>query len=256
MKKRITSGPPIQLPESMKKISKSLSEHEKKPPILKICCAGVDPSGPCKTLAKLKSINGKEDSLCASEVKQGGPIKVLSEMYESILIGLGVPENLVMRYSRVESRTWDGVAHVHLRGVSDPTGKLPAGHIYITGICKELRNRLDKYDILLTRPPVLKTSQTMMIKVITKKPPNMSEDDYQFLESLAFGTVVFAFPSKGMLPIPEVIDGDLDGDRFFGMYRYTRRLPSYKYSAFLYENLITIIPLVFTASKCVGMKKY
>jgi len=50
-----------------------------------------------------------------------------------------------------------------------------------------------------------------MIKVVTKKPASMRDEDYSWLNLLPFGAVIFGFTESGYKPIPELIaNGDFD----------------------------------------------
>jgi hypothetical protein len=211
MRKRIITGAKVELPGSMKKVGPSKSAKKLEPLIL-INNAGLDPSTAARSIARLKCVDVNGDG--GPKGKTNVP-KRLTDMVERLWIGLGVPKDTVTKYAK-DSREWKYLNHAYVRGVADPTGKLPPGQIYITGFKnKETLSRLDRQQVFMTRLPAMKCNIAHMMKVITKKPYGMSDSDYTWLESLPFGAVIFGFPNKGMLPIPETIEGDLDGDRFF-----------------------------------------
>ena len=115
-----------------------------------------------------------------------------------------------------EAGYWINVNHAYVRGIADPTGKIPPGHVYVTGIKnQDTRDLIEKNQIFMTRIPSMKCSQATMMRVIIKKPKGMTDSEFEWLEELPFGAIIFGFPSEGKLPIPEVIGGDLDGDRYF-----------------------------------------
>jgi len=142
--------------------------------------------------------------------------KKLTDMIERLWIGLGVPKGIARNYIN-RSIHWGNVNHAYVRGIADPTGKLPPGHAYVTGIKnQDSRDFIEKNQIFMTRiPSAVKCSQATMLKVITKKPDGMTDSEFEWLENLPMGAIIFAFPSEGKLPIPETISGDLDGDRYF-----------------------------------------
>ena len=60
------------------------------------------------------------------------PQKKLSEMYQRILIGYGIPKSMCDDYVK-RSQKIDGLKHMHLLGVADPTACIPYGHVFIPG---------------------------------------------------------------------------------------------------------------------------
>lgn len=214
MRKRITSGAKIQLPSSMKKVGPSKATN-KMQPILLVCNAGIDPS---KTNARMKQLpwidpNGKD--IKDKPNGNDGP-KKLKDMVQNLLIGLGISKDMVEKYI-TDARKWSRVNHANLRGVADPTGKIPPDCVYMTGLKNQsTREFIEKHDLFVTRYPVVKCEHSKMVKVMTKRPEGMSQSDYEWLESLPFGNLIFGFPSEGMRPLSEVLDGDMDGDRFLG----------------------------------------
>jgi hypothetical protein len=58
--------------------------------------------------------------------------KDLSDMYQRVFIGLGLPPWKCAEYVR-RSRKNDGKMHANLTGVADPTGCIPRGEVFIPG---------------------------------------------------------------------------------------------------------------------------
>ena len=55
-----------------------------------------------------------------------------------------------------------------------------------------------------------------MLPLVTTRPATMTEQDWEWLNNLPFGAVLFANPTPGMKSLPpSVADGDLDGDLYF-----------------------------------------
>jgi hypothetical protein len=50
---------------------------------------------------------------------------------------------------------------------------------------------------------------------VTSKPDHMSDVDWDWLNELSFGCIIFSNPRKGMMSMPErIAGGDLDGDLY------------------------------------------
>jgi RNA dependent RNA polymerase. len=213
MRKRIASGARLQLPSSMKKVPASTSEIISENGCLLVTQAGVDPSPANVNTGKLPtiSVNGEllPDSFCPKE---------LSKMLLRLFKTLKVPENIVREYAKLSTRRKGEkriplTNHSFLRGVADPTGKIPPNTVYLTGIQNTIA--LNEF-IFITRSPCMKADDGRLVKVLREKPESMSVADFDWLNSLSFGVVIFGFPKEGFMPIPEQIaDGDLDGDRYF-----------------------------------------
>ena len=56
----------------------------------------------------------------------------LSNMYQRILIGYGIPKTICDNYVK-RSQNIDRRKHVHLLGVADPTACIPYGQVFIPG---------------------------------------------------------------------------------------------------------------------------
>ena len=139
--------------------------------------------------------------------------KSLGKMITRLLHGLKVPKEVVKTYEETVKRNKLFLKHAYVRGVADPTSKLPPGQVFLTGV-KNYNTLGEK--IFVTRSPCIKSTDGKMIPVITQKPDGMSEEEFDWLQSLAFGAIIFAFPREGCKPLPELIaNGDLDGDRYF-----------------------------------------
>jgi RNA dependent RNA polymerase len=51
---------------------------------------------------------------------------------------------------------------------------------------------------------------------VSTKPDTLSNDDWDYLMRSPFGSIIFATPKVGIMPIPDInANGDLDGDLFF-----------------------------------------
>uniref|UniRef100_A0A7S3PZY2 RNA-dependent RNA polymerase n=1 Tax=Chaetoceros debilis TaxID=122233 RepID=A0A7S3PZY2_9STRA len=204
-KKLLKGRAKIQLPVSMLKVKASRTEGSDPNAYLIICKAGLDPSDYCRDFAKMDCIDPDPLIQPAPSFKA----KDLSDDLQRLFKSLGVNPSVVTEYARNRRAP----NHACLRGVADPTSKIPPGSVFLTGFKNE---KTLKDSIFITRNPCIKTSDGCLLKVVTAKPIDMSDEDYEWLKTLAFGNVIFGFPTKGKKPIPEMIaNGDLDGDRYF-----------------------------------------
>ena len=210
MKKRITSGPKILLPDSMKKIPASKKDGRSENACLLVTAAGVDPSTTNLHMGHLPSIDPPTGKLPPKSFCH----KELSTMLLRLLRSLSVPNDLAQTYSKkTRGKKHEFISHTFLRGVADPTGKIPPNFLFITGM---RNNDLLGDSIFITRSPVIKASDGHMVQVLRRRPESMTEDEYEWLQKLPFGAVIFGFPGEGMLSMPErIANGDLDGDRYF-----------------------------------------
>lgn len=107
----------------------------------------------------------------------------------------------------------NGQKHAFLIGVADPTDSIPEGHVFLTGMtCQDSDRIPDK--VFLTRFPCTEASDGMVVEVCDER--HFLSEDYQFLCSLPFGTVVFPL-GKPSLP-SKINSSDLDGDLFFAIW--------------------------------------
>jgi hypothetical protein len=105
-----------------------------------------------------------------------------------------------------------GVRHAGLVGLADFTGAIPPGHILLIGMgtTKGIAGK-----VFITRYPCTDAEDGRVLKVVQSKPPKMSDMDFDFLNALHFGGVVFGDPLPGHVPLPSLIaGGDLDGDLY------------------------------------------
>lgn len=140
-------------------------------------------------------------------------IKPLSPMIIRQMKLEGIPESVVDEYAR-ESKVRRRLHHAWLVGVADPTHSIPPGHVYCPGLSKS-SNSVSTH-LWITRCPCLQPGDARCLPTVcTKRPDGMSLADWEWLESLPFGAIIFA-DSYDSMPLPETIaGGDLDGDLYF-----------------------------------------
>ncbi len=203
--KKQNISPPVQFVDSMKKVGASKYPDHQDKAFLVVCAAGIDPSKNNSTIAR--SLSKSRYEIPKSFVR-----KELSKMITRLLLGMNVPHSILVDYEKRRKKENKYFADTFLRGVIDPTDKLPPGHVFVTGVKDADMND----EILVTRSPCLKFDHMKVLKVVKKKPEAMTEETFNWLQSLPFGVLIFAFPSQGMKPIPQnIAGGDLDGDRYF-----------------------------------------
>ena len=209
----------IQLPDSMRKVGPSKSKeimHEKKDSnwvVMLVTQQGVHPSQTNRIFGQ--HLNqpevGKSDRQSRNFEYRN---KMLSPMIKDVVVGLGIARDTVESYAKAAKESRDQLKHAWLVGVADPTDSIPEGHIFITGMGFEKGKHSS---IFITRAPCIEADDGRLLPVVTTKPRSMSKKDWEWLNELAFGVVIFGFPqSKKTTPLPETIAaGDLDGDLYF-----------------------------------------
>jgi len=136
----------------------------------------------------------------------------LSDMFTRLWEALGVPSVDIFKYKDRVKKYPASIAHAWLVGVTDPTGCLPAGHIFVTGTVGTAV--LDSPELFITRSPAIKASDGCMLPVLSQRPAAMSPDEWDWLVQLPFGAVLFSTAGVGAPLASTVADGDLDGDLY------------------------------------------
>ncbi|KAL3827116.1 hypothetical protein ACHAXA_002351 [Cyclostephanos tholiformis] len=232
MRKNII-GEPIQLNTSLRKVAPSRSKDASDDGYIVIknvfpssdnfiigrkFLSSQDPNK--KRLKPITELKGFKKSLTTAKSCK------ISSMHVRLLTGLGVAALSLEQYSRNYKKDPEKLCHTHLVGMADPTNKLPPNSVFITGMTGSIPDEL-----FITRSPCLEATDGRVIKVVRTKPDGMENDDWNFLQSLTFGAVIFGDPKQGDRSLPELIaDGDLDGDLYFVCWDETvvsqiRRIP-------------------------------
>lgn len=142
----------------------------------------------------------------------------LSEMIARQWMGLGVPRAAIDDYKRLPKGQ---IKHCWPVGAADPTGGLPAGHIFVTGLVgtpalEALRASRPQQpvELFITRSPCVKPTDGRMLPLVAERPPPMPRATWEWLVGLPFGAVLFSTAGQGV-PLPSTVaDGDLDGDLY------------------------------------------
>jgi hypothetical protein len=121
-----------------------------------------------------------------------------------------VPNELCREYTK-KSKTRKRLAHAYVGGFADPTDAIPSGSVFVTG-----SKHLAQVTLFVTRSPCIHPSDGRMLPNLTTKPVAMSTKDWEWLNELPFGAIIFSGAEEGMKPLPTFIaNGDLDGDLYF-----------------------------------------
>jgi hypothetical protein len=208
-RKRILSGPPVELPPSMQKVPASPIPDAFGDAIFVVCQAGVHPSPDSANEyigRKLDpSRKAPPEKSFTTEIK-----KPLSDMVLELWESVGVPDRTIQKYKR-ESVKLERRNHAWVAGVADPTGSLPPDHILIPGM-----GNSQPAQLFVTRSPCLQHENARLLKTVNRKPAAMSQEHWHELESLPFGTIIFSNPREGCMSMSErIARGDLDGDLYF-----------------------------------------
>lgn len=209
IRKRIPVGePPIQLTPSMRKVGPSRYSENDIRAFLLVTNQGKHPSVNNDALGKL--LNPLLDNPPPSWKQNGFAER--SQMLPLLLRTLGVPAIVMERYQReYYSQTRCRIHHTFMPGYADPTGAIPHGHVFVTG-SKPFQENL----LFVTRSPCIFPSDGRLLPNLVTKPNAMVIDDWNWLNSLPFGALIFADATPGMKPLPaHIANGDLDGDLYF-----------------------------------------
>ncbi|KAL7543918.1 hypothetical protein ACHAXR_013297 [Thalassiosira sp. AJA248-18] len=147
--------------------------------------------------------------------------KELSKMHKRMLIGYGINIKDVDSYV-TSSTNHVNLRHAHLKGLADPTLKLPEDKVFISGYTSNQSNERVIFgscfkQVYVSRSPAVAPEDAKILSVVGEKTDDMSEDDWDQLCSYDWGTIVFGAPrTSSSVPLPNIIaDGDLDGDDYF-----------------------------------------
>ena len=86
----------------------------------------------------------------------------------------------------------------HIKGVIDPTGKIPENKVFISGYvphngCREPFGKAHK-TVYLSRSPCLEPGDAKLVDVLGSKAKGMTSSDWSMLCGYEFGTLVFPRP--------------------------------------------------------------
>lgn len=238
----------IQLPSSMQKVKQSVysTGQDEKADIL-VCKDGVIPSARSQSMGKLLLCSKGEtrvssppkmaDPFCSSSAQNDQqPHEVLrakmSESFHFSLAGIHkrklqsmfiftisekVPRSVLEEYESdcIHGKTRHGkvggIQHMCLRGLTDPTTKVPYGKVFLTGVIG-----VDFPDfVCIGAFPCTEITDSLSVALLKEKPDKMNNTDWDFLCRLPFGGIIFGSPSGNQIPLPNLIaGGDLDGDYY------------------------------------------
>lgn len=158
-------------------------------------------------------------------IVRSSPSKTAKEYHKILSGGTACPSFEMKSLSHMMQRVWETLGasesaiDTHLRekypkhnwivGLADPTGLIPADHVFVTG----LKNCPSK--VFVTRSPCVRAQDGRLLKTMITRPRCMSSVTWDWLQDLSFGAIIFSTAGNGM-PIPMICaEGDLDGDLYF-----------------------------------------
>ena len=217
IRKRIPRGEaPIQFTPSMQKVGPSLSPVSVNTGILWVTQAGVDPSQFSQFMGRYLDPNLKDPPVKTFDAElQKHKLKKKKDPEDNMILSLwkalGVPWESCVEYSE-QSLKRDGIKHSYVRGLSDPTNEMPPGTVLVTGLHDASTHR----SVFVTRSPCLVPKDGRVLPHLSEKPAMMSDENWDWLNELPFGAIIFSNASAGMKPLPtHMANGDLDGDLYF-----------------------------------------
>ena len=204
MRKRIPSNEPqIQLMPSMQKVGPSRVANTDERAFLWITQQGMHPS-------KNNLMIGRLVDPAAKPPPKSFKPKRISDDIVRLWRTLEVPQEICETYVK-KSRGGSNVQHASIIGVADPTSCLSEGHVFVTGM-----KHLSQESLFVTRFPCNLPSDGRILPNVTSKPDAMSDADWNWMNELPFGAIIFSDAPEGMKPLPEMVaDGDLDGELYF-----------------------------------------
>lgn len=203
------------------------------PPTITVVICNTFPSNENKLMGRFLD---PEKSAPPSWCKESH--KLLSDMYQRLLTGYGVKKEDFDNYRRDATKS-NKLRHgellaksgscnsiwliskstlsflyfkAHLKGVIDPTGKLPPNKVFITGYVsgggnkRELFGKVHK-KVFVSRAPALEPGDAKLLSVVGTKPKGMSSDDWSMLSGYGFGMIIFPKSGTKSTPLPCVIAG-------------------------------------------------
>ena len=201
----------IQLPKSMLKVEASLENNRLDTDVF-LVCKGIFPSKPSKMVDRHLNPTLKDPPRSAEK-----QLYELSGMVKNLMVLAGVPRETVDRFGKDASEDWNRKHWAFCVGVADPTGCLPEGSVFVTGVGVGYDTSDDQHQMFITRCPCTELSDGKLLPVVSHKPAAMKRDDWKHLCSIHFGLVIFATPTTphGRSLPEQIADGDLDGDLYF-----------------------------------------
>ena len=188
------------MPPSMRKVGPSETSSDEWVYLLAV---RASPSTTCKRVGKrLARLPLPKNEL---------PVKKLSPMLETLWKALGVPVAAI-EMLRKKHKDEKG-EHAYVAGFADSMGAMPAGHIFATGLLELCKVRKISH-VFVTRTPCVEATDGQLLPVVTDKPKGMTDDDWELLRDMPFGSVKFS--ALGSAPmLASLAEGDLDGDLYF-----------------------------------------
>ncbi len=107
-----------------------------------------------------------------------------------------------------------------MRECIDPTGKLPENTVFIPGYTLDGNNSRELFGevhkkVYVSRSPCLEPGDAKLLSVIGSKPEGMVMNDWDFLCSFSFGTIIF---SRSRPSLPSMIAGAVPNSSFFCLH--------------------------------------
>ncbi|KAL7536707.1 hypothetical protein ACHAXR_007348 [Thalassiosira sp. AJA248-18] len=210
--------PPIQLNESLRKVGPSRSDEASDHGYVVIKNKFPSNANWSGVGRIFKCPNKRITKTFKDDVRKRRSCK-LPDMYVRVMQSLGVPHETIKYYRGQYERNPEKLCHTNVVGVADPTSLLPPNSVFLTGT-NAADFELDQ--LIVTRSPCMEAEDIRVINVVTTKPDRMGDDEWEWLQSLSFGALIFANPQPGNRPLPELIaEGDLDGDLYFVCWERT-----------------------------------
>ncbi|KAL9188528.1 hypothetical protein ACHAXT_006906 [Thalassiosira profunda] len=147
----------IQLPTSMMKVGPS-SQSRDDWAVLTMTSIGVFPSATNVTIANIRQSGKIPKSFTAKSRKP-------SPMIENVWLDSGLSQSMINDYSK-DCKHPKNLMHASLVGLKDPTGAIPAGHVFVTGN-KVVTDDADR--VYVTRFPCTNAGDGFVLPIVPEK---------------------------------------------------------------------------------------
>ncbi len=209
MLKDIMSGHMVQLPPSMKKVPPSKHDDLKETAVILI--RQTFPSLANITLEKYWKTGQitESDTRTREQGMKDGFIKFLSKAFKM--------KDSELQKILSDSKRLPSIKHVGVVGVADCTDAIPSGMAYLSGFqnIPNFQVALKQRSLFVSRFPCIERNDARRVTIVTTKPSQMAPSQWEFLQSLPFGVIMFGFDAGKRATPAQIANGDLDGDLYF-----------------------------------------
>ena len=199
----------VELPPSMRKVLPSRHDDLKETATLLI--KATFPSKPNIALENYWKTNHitKADR---TERERGLADGIVQFLRKALKVKDGELQNI-----RADAKKLGSNRHATVVGVADCTNAIPSGTVYFSGFrnIQNFQSALHRKAVFVCRHPCVERADARRLTILTDRPVGMSKAQWDFLETMPFGLIMFGFTVGRCAIPPQIASGDLDGDLYF-----------------------------------------